>query len=94
MIVDRSVAGFLAARSRRSSPGSTCTIPPSRSIGRGRSGWSLPGIMAYADGERFGRLPLTLEAVPGAVTCWSLPPSESPDTSAEAADLTRASRVR
>ena len=26
------------------------------------------GIVAYADGERFGPLPLTVEAVPGAVT--------------------------
>jgi diacylglycerol kinase (ATP) len=26
------------------------------------------GIIAYADGERFGPLPLTVEAVPGAVT--------------------------
>jgi diacylglycerol kinase (ATP) len=29
---------------------------------------STPGITAYADGERFAPLPLTLEAVPGAVT--------------------------
>ena len=27
-----------------------------------------PGIVAYADGERFGRLPLTVEVVPGALT--------------------------
>lgn len=28
---------------------------------------AAPGIVAYADGERFGALPLTIEAVPGAV---------------------------
>ena len=27
-----------------------------------------PGIVAYADGERFGELPLTVECVPGALT--------------------------
>ena len=26
------------------------------------------GIVAYADGERFGPLPMTVEAVPGALT--------------------------
>ncbi len=26
------------------------------------------GIVAYADGERFGPLPLTIEAAPGALT--------------------------
>jgi len=34
------------------------------------------GIVAYADGERFAPLPLTLEAVPGAVTV--LAPSRVP----------------
>ena len=29
---------------------------------------ATPGITAYADGERFGRLPLTIECVPGALT--------------------------
>ena len=28
---------------------------------------ACPGIVAYADGERFGPLPLTVECVPGAV---------------------------
>ena len=28
---------------------------------------AAPGIVAYADGERFGELPLTVEAVPGAL---------------------------
>ena len=27
-----------------------------------------PGIVGYADGERFGPLPLACEAVPGALT--------------------------
>ena len=31
---------------------------------------SAPGITAYADGERFGPLPLTVEAVPGALEVW------------------------
>ncbi len=31
------------------------------------------GIVAYADGERFGPLPLTLEIVPGAVTVLAPP---------------------
>ena len=29
---------------------------------------AAPGIVAYADGERFGALPLTVECVPGALT--------------------------
>lgn len=29
---------------------------------------AAPGVVAYADGERFGALPLTVECVPGAVT--------------------------
>lgn len=29
---------------------------------------AAPGITAYADGERFGRLPLTIECAPGALT--------------------------
>ncbi len=28
---------------------------------------AAPGIVAYADGERFGPLPLTIEAAPGAL---------------------------
>lgn len=30
-----------------------------------------PGIVTYADGERFGPLPLTVECVPGALTVYS-----------------------
>jgi len=30
-----------------------------------------PGIIGYADGERFGALPLTIEAVPGALTVFT-----------------------
>lgn len=30
-----------------------------------------PGIVAYADGERFAPLPLTVECVPGALRMWS-----------------------
>ena len=29
---------------------------------------AAPGIVAYADGERFGQLPLTIECAPGALT--------------------------
>jgi len=29
---------------------------------------AAPGIVAYADGERFGPLPLTVECAPGALT--------------------------
>lgn len=32
---------------------------------------AAPGIVAYADGERFGPLPLTIESVPGALTVLS-----------------------
>jgi diacylglycerol kinase (ATP) len=32
---------------------------------------STPGIVAYADGERFGPLPLTVEAVPGALEVFA-----------------------
>jgi diacylglycerol kinase (ATP) len=28
---------------------------------------STPGVVAYADGERFGPMPVDLEVVPGAV---------------------------
>ena len=28
---------------------------------------AAPGIVSYADGERFGPLPLTVECVPGAL---------------------------
>jgi diacylglycerol kinase (ATP) len=28
---------------------------------------AAPGIVSYADGERFGPLPLTIECVPGAL---------------------------
>jgi diacylglycerol kinase (ATP) len=31
---------------------------------------AAPGVVAYADGERFGELPLTVEAVPGALTVF------------------------
>jgi diacylglycerol kinase (ATP) len=31
---------------------------------------AAPGIVAYADGERFGALPLTIECVPGALRVW------------------------
>jgi diacylglycerol kinase (ATP) len=42
---------------------------PAVTVRRARSvRLSAPGITAYADGERFGELPLTLETVPGAVT--------------------------
>ena len=29
---------------------------------------AAPGIVSYADGERFGPLPLTVECAPGALT--------------------------
>ena len=29
---------------------------------------AAPGIVSYADGERFGALPLTIEAAPGALS--------------------------
>lgn len=32
---------------------------------------AAPGIVGYADGERFGALPLTMESVPGALTVYS-----------------------
>jgi diacylglycerol kinase (ATP) len=32
---------------------------------------AAPGIVAYADGERFGALPITVECVPGALTVLS-----------------------
>jgi diacylglycerol kinase (ATP) len=32
---------------------------------------AAPGIVAYADGERFGSLPLTIECVPAALKVWS-----------------------
>jgi diacylglycerol kinase (ATP) len=32
---------------------------------------AAPGIVAYADGERFGALPLTIEAAPGALTVFA-----------------------
>lgn len=31
---------------------------------------ACPGIVGYADGERFGALPLTVECAPGAVQVW------------------------
>lgn len=34
---------------------------------------AAPGVVAYADGERFGALPLTVEAVPGALTVFAPP---------------------
>ena len=42
-------------------PGSTCTTAcASVTV-------AAPGIVSYADGERFGPLPLTVECVPGAL---------------------------
>jgi diacylglycerol kinase (ATP) len=32
---------------------------------------AAPGIVSYADGERFGALPLTIECVPGALTVFA-----------------------
>jgi diacylglycerol kinase (ATP) len=32
---------------------------------------AAPGIVSYADGERFGPLPLTVECVPGALTVFA-----------------------
>jgi diacylglycerol kinase (ATP) len=32
---------------------------------------AAPGVVAYADGERFGALPLTVEVVPGALTVFA-----------------------
>lgn len=32
---------------------------------------AAPGIVAYADGERFGPLPTTVECVPGALEVWA-----------------------
>ena len=37
-------------------------------VGDGASFVDAPGIVSYADGERFGPLPLTVECVPGALT--------------------------
>ena len=36
-----------------------------------RSPSPRPGITTYADGERFGALPLTVECVPGALTVYA-----------------------
>jgi diacylglycerol kinase (ATP) len=62
---------------------------PAVTVRRARSvRLSAPGITAYADGERFGTLPLTVEAVPGAVSVlvprWTSAASSSRAT--EAAD--------
>ncbi len=47
---------------------------------------STPGITAYADGERFGALPLSVEVVPGAVTVLVPDPRVAPpEPSAEQA---------
>jgi diacylglycerol kinase (ATP) len=52
---------------------------PAVTVRRARSvRLSAPGITAYADGERFGRLPLTVEVVPGAVTVLVPRPASSP----------------
>ena len=32
---------------------------------------AAPGVVAYADGERFGELPMTVEVVPGALTVFA-----------------------
>ncbi len=37
-----------------------------------------PGITTYADGERFGALPLTVECVPGALQVLAPPPTTAP----------------
>ena len=57
-----------------SGPTPSCSrAPTSRTrststTGSARSPSPRPGIVAYADGERFGALPLTVECVPGALT--------------------------
>ena len=62
---------------------------PAVTVRRARSvRLSAPGITAYADGERFGTLPLTVEAVPGAVSVLVPRRTSSPSSSraTEAAD--------
>ncbi|MGV3563380.1 MAG: diacylglycerol/lipid kinase family protein [Nocardioides sp.] len=39
---------------------------------------AAPGITTYADGERFGALPLTVECVPGALQVLAPPPTTAP----------------
>ncbi|WP_300646195.1 diacylglycerol kinase family protein [Nocardioides sp.] len=39
---------------------------------------AAPGITTYADGERFGALPLTVECVPGALQVLARPPTTAP----------------
>ncbi|CAB4727018.1 unannotated protein [freshwater metagenome] len=39
---------------------------------------AAPGITTYADGERFGALPLTVECVPGALQVLAPPPTMAP----------------
>jgi diacylglycerol kinase (ATP) len=62
---------------------------PAITVRRARSvRLSAPGITAYADGERFGPLPLTVEVVPGAVSVLvprpaSAPPGSSAGAAAE-----------
>ena len=57
-----------------SAPTRSCSrapTSPTRSTsttGSARSPSPRPGIVAYADGERFGALPLTVECAPGALT--------------------------
>jgi diacylglycerol kinase (ATP) len=46
------------------------------------------GIVAYADGERFAPLPLTVEVVPGALTV--LAPARGPATHTVPPDAPRA----
>jgi diacylglycerol kinase (ATP) len=69
---------------------------PAVTVRRARSvRLSARGITAYADGERFGPLPLTLEAVPGAVTILVPPAVSRPaDASAGAAADPRPGRRR
>lgn len=43
---------------------------------------STPGIVAYADGERFGALPLEVEVVPDALQVLALPPPQAAESPA------------
>jgi diacylglycerol kinase (ATP) len=62
---------------------------PAVTVRRARSvRLSASGITAYADGERFGALPLTVEAVPGAVSVLvpRAPTCATPSRASEAVD--------
>jgi diacylglycerol kinase (ATP) len=53
---------------------------PAVTIRRARSVTvAAPGIVGYGDGERFGPLPMTMEAVPGALQVLAGRPAEVPD---------------